>query len=306
MRARTITLVCLLCMGSLPVMIWAQLPNDAIYMPKNTICIAGVYSRSSWSAYWENDLKRKNENIGTNTTESAMLMAAWGLGKNLNLIAGLPYIWTHNSAGNLKGQQNIQDLMVTLKYKFLDRNRFTINGGLGFTTPMSNYVAEFLPMSIGTQSNTGTARLIVNYHHPRGWYVTAQAGYTARAETEIDRNSYLAYDRMIYSSKVSVPDIVDGGLQLGYLKNAFQAALLLERFDCVKGDYIRRNDMPFLTNDMNGNSIGAYIKYQPGHLGFNLRYGYILNGRNIGQSNMISGGILYQFAYYAKEKMLTE
>jgi hypothetical protein len=62
----------------LPFLSQAQMPHDHIYMNKKQLCIAAVFGQSTWSEYWENTLKRENLNIGTHTTQSAMLMAAYG------------------------------------------------------------------------------------------------------------------------------------------------------------------------------------------------------------------------------------
>ena len=47
----------------------AQMPNDAVYMPKNTICVVASVGISSWKEYWENTLKRENFNMGTLTNQ---------------------------------------------------------------------------------------------------------------------------------------------------------------------------------------------------------------------------------------------
>ena len=92
----------------------AQMPNDAIYMGKKQLCVAGMYGYSSWSQYWENTLKRENFNIGTHTTQSVMVMPAYGISNRVNVILSLPYVWTSTSAGNLMGQHGIQDLAAWL------------------------------------------------------------------------------------------------------------------------------------------------------------------------------------------------
>ncbi len=278
-------------------LVQAQAPNDAIYMPKHTICILGAYGQSSWDTYWENTLKRQNLNIGTNTTTSIMVMTAVGITDKLNLIAGIPYIQTKNSAGNLLGQKGIQDLSATLKYKFLDQNGLTLNAALGGSVPVGNYVPDFLPMSIGMQSATATARLILNYQHKTGLYLTLHGGYTGRSNFKVDRDAYQANDRVYNTNEVSIPNTADGGINLGYLRNGIQATVFIEKFDCVGGDAIRRNDMPFPTNDMNGTNVGGYLKYQPSHFGINARYSYTIEGQNVGQTTAFSVGLLYQFKF---------
>ncbi|MEP7321928.1 MAG: transporter [Saprospiraceae bacterium] len=285
---------------------YAQTPSDAIYMKSGTICILGAYSQSSWDKYWENKLKRENFNIGTNTTTSYMVMAAMGLATNLNLIAGLPYIQTKNSAGNLLGQKGIQDFSATLKYRLYRQSGVSLSAALGASVPVGNYVPDFLPMSIGLHSVSATGRIIFNYQHKTGLYLTLHGGYTGRSDVTVDRDAYLAYDQVFNTRKVAIPNTTDGGINIGYLKHGIQAMVFLEKFDCLGGDDIRRNDMPFPTNDMNGTDVGGYIKYQPSHFGVNLRYAHVIQGHNIGESTSISAGILYQFAFKSMHKTETE
>lgn len=255
-----------------------------------------AYGQSSWDEYWENTLKRKNLNIGTNTTEMYMVMAAAGITDKLNLLVGLPYMQTKNSAGNLLGQKGLQDLSATLKYKLFEKDGLTLHGALGGSVPMSNYVPDFLPMSIGLHSTTGTIRLIGNYKHRSGLYLTLHGGYTGRSNIKVDRDAYQANDRVYNTHEVAIPNTADGGINLGYLKNGIQATVFVEKFDCIGGDAIRRNDMPFPTNNMVSNNIGAFLKYQPSHLGINARIAYVTSGQNVGQALSFMGGILYQFS----------
>lgn len=293
---RILTAVLMLWVLQSPAVLSAQQPNDAIYMDKNAICVVAAYSHNSWDTYWENTLKRQNPNIGTNTTQSFAVMAAAGLTDKLNLLVGLPYVKTDNSAGNLLGQKGIQDFSAALKYKLLKSQGISLHGTLGGSLPVSNYVPDFLPMSIGLHSATASARLIFNYLHKSGLYFTAHGAYTARANVKSDRDAYQANDRVYNTNSMVIPNATDGGINLGYLKNALQATVFLERFDCVGGDFIRRNDAPYPTNDMEATNVGAYVKFQPGHFGINARYAYTTSGRNVGQATSLMAGILYQFS----------
>ena len=94
----------------LPRLSRAQMPHDAIYMPKKSVCIAGIYGHSSWNQYWENTLKRENLNICTHTTQSVMLMPALGISNRVNVILSLPYVWTSTSAtaSGIKSKRHCQ------------------------------------------------------------------------------------------------------------------------------------------------------------------------------------------------------
>ena len=279
----------------------AQMPHDAVYMAKGSACPVIMYGNSSWNQYWENTLKRDNLNIGTHTTESITAMVALGITKKLNVIVGLPYIFTRTSAGNLMGQKGIQDLMVWAKYKAVNVNGFTLSPAFGVSVPLGNYVPDFLPMSIGLQCRTVSGRLIANYKHPKtGLYVTAHGTYTWRSNITVDRSAYQANDKVYNTNVVGVPNAVDAGVRFGILKKKIQAEVFAERFACVSGDNIRRNDMPFPTNNMEATTVGAYTKIQPKNLGITLRAGQVINGLNVGQSTSFMVGVLYQIGPFKK------
>ncbi len=277
--------------------LYAQMPHDVIYMPKKTACLAVSYNNSSWKEYWENTLKRENLNIGTHTTQSVMPMIAYGITDKLNAIVALPYVSTKTSAGNLMGQKGIQDFSAWLKYQLVKNEKgFSLHSVLGASIPVGNYVPDFLPMSIGLQTKTATGRLIANYTHKSGIYVTAHGSYILRSKIKVDRDAYQADNRVYNTNEVSVPNATDAAIRLGYIKDGsrIQAEFFAENFTCVGGDNIRRNDMPFPTNNMTSTSIGFYGKYQPKNIGFNVRVAKVVNGINVGQATSFSVGLLYQ------------
>lgn len=294
MKSLTYAFIGLVCVTS---NLFAQMPHDVIYMPKKTACIAVSYSNSSWKEYWENTLKRENLNMGTHTTQSIMPMVAVGVTDKLNLIVGLPYISTKTSAGNLMGQKGIQDLSGWLKYQLVKNEKgISLHGVIGGSIPVGNYVPDFLPMSIGLQTKTATARLIANYTHKSGVYLTAHASYILRSKIKVDRDAYQADNRVHNTNQVSLPNATDVAARLGYIKDVsrIQAEFFAEHFTCVSGDNIRRNDMPFPTNKMTFTNVGFYGKYQPKNIGFNVRIAKVVNGQNIGQSMSFTVGLLCQ------------
>lgn len=281
---------------------FAQMPNDAIYMSKGTACLAVSYTHSSWDQYWENSLKRENLNIGTHTTQSVMPMLAVGIVKDLNLIVGVPYIWTQASAGNLKWQKGFQDASGWLKYRFLNKSGLSLHAIAGASIPVTDYIPDFLPMSIGLQCKTATARLLASYRHKSGIYLTASGSYIFRSKIKIDRDSYQADDKLYNTNKVSVPNAYDASARLGYLKKAIQAEAFFEHGACDGGDNIRRNDMPFPTNNMKSSMVGIYAKFQPKNIGVNARASHVISGQNVGQSTAYTIGVLYQFRYTKEAK----
>lgn len=282
----------------MPLAVRAQMPHDAIYMGKNQLCVAGMYGYSAWDHYWENTMKRENFNIGTLTTQSAMIMPAYGISKRVNVILSLPYVWTSASAGNLMGQHGVQDISAWLKVNAVQVGGFSLHGIVGGSIPVGSYVPDFLPMSIGLQCRTATLRLLANYRHkPTGIYLTAHGSYGWRSNIKIDRDAYQADDRVYNVNQVHVPNVYDAAVRLGVLRKGWQTEVFAERSACFEGDNIRRNDMPFPTNNMRSTLVGWYGKFQPHHLGVNARVGYVVDGINVGQSTSYTVGVLYQINF---------
>lgn len=286
--------VLLLCLVGF-VELKAQMPHDAIYMNKKLACGALIYGNSSWTNYWENGLKRDNPNIGRLTTQSATAMIAYGITRDINVMAMIPYVKTDASQGNLMGQEGLQDASVFVKTKTKAYHGITAHGVVGFSVPVTNYVPDFMPMSIGLGAKTLVVRGILSYALPKHLYVNSSIAYQARSQVKADRDAYLAGSKLYQTNQVAVPDAFDAALRLGYLKKDNQLEVFAEHFSCTKGDDIRRNDMPFLTNDMTMTTVGMYGKYQPKSIGVNARVAYVVDGQNVGQSTTISIGLLYLF-----------
>ncbi len=295
----------LIFLGTAP-LIQAQTATDGLLMSRGNVCAALMYTQGSWNQYWEGTNFRKNPNLGTVTTQTMSVMGALGITDNLNLIAALPYVRTGASASYLQGQQGLQDVSVWLKYRFLKKNipfgtlSTFVTGGI--SAPVSKYVPDFLPLSIGLQSKTASGRLVVDYLTKAGWYVTAQGGYTRRSNIHIDRDAYLYDKQLYYTNEVQVPDVVDGGVQVGFRNKRFQTDIRLERFAALSGDDIRYNDAPFPSNAMKATSIGWYGRYNIRDFSAIASLNYVTDGRNVGQTSSFSVGVLYTISVFAHGK----
>lgn len=279
----------------------AQMPNDGIMMSKHQLCILGQYSHSSWDKYWEGDNKRSNANLGTFTGQSAMIMGNYGITDRLNVLLGLPYIWTEGSATYLQGQRGIQDLSAWLKYHPIalktSAGVFNVMATGGLSTPLTKYVNDFLPFSIGLGAKTASLRGILNYTFEFGLYATAQGGHTWRSNITIDRDAYLYNNQLYYTDEVPVPHVADGSFRLGFIKPRFQTELWIERSACTDGDDIRYNDAPFPTNKMSATAAGWFGKgFITKQLALQVAVSKVLNGRNAGQATTIAAGATYFFS----------
>ena len=276
----------------------AQSPTDGLMMPQGQLCILGQYSNSNWKNYWQGETKRSNLNIGSITTQSALLMANYGITKNLNFMVGLPYVWTQSDVSYLAGESDLQDLSVFLKYQVLEEaalgGAFKLQATGGLSTPASNYTGDFLPFSIGLHNKTASLRAILNYTADFGLYITAQAGHTWRGTAKSDRDAYIFDNELIYSNVMPVPNVFDYSTRLGFIKPRFQAEVWYDSFTGLSGDDIRYNEGPQATNKMAAAQAGVFGKvFVTKRLGILGTVSQVLSGRNVGEALTWTVGATY-------------
>lgn len=276
----------------------AQTDNDAIMMAKKNLCIGGMYSYNSWTNYWEGTFKRNNDNLGKVSTQTIGLMGNYGITNNLNVIFNVPYVKTKASQGVLSGFDGFQDLSLWLKWKAYQHNvgkgKISLYALGAFSTPLSDYNIDLLPLSIGLHSTTFTGRAMADYQQNK-FFVTAHGSYSRRNNVKLDRTGYYTTELHL-TNEVEMPDMAMYGIRTGYRSKYFTADVMLSQMNTIGGFDIRKNDMPFPSNNMDATSIGINAKYTvPSykHLEFYGGASYVIDGRNVGQSTTISAAIFY-------------
>ena len=286
----------------------AQTDIDGVMMEKNALCIGPMAGYSSWKNYWEGNLKRENLNMGKVSTTMYSIMGNYGITNKLNVLFGLPYIKTKASAGQLKGMKGIQDLSFWIKYKAFSKKigqgRLSLFAIGGYSFPVSDYTADFQPMSIGLESKNLSLRGMVDYQ--RGvWFGTASATYVRRSNIEIDRTAYYTTETH-YTNEVKMPDAASYNVRAGYRDKGAYAELVLDGWKTLGGFDITRNNMPFPSNEMNATRVGFNLKYPMPFLPQLSVTGNIMTtvaGRNAGQSTGFNAGIFYVLDLSKKEKV---
>jgi len=298
----------LLLFGIIATSVSAQTDVDAIMMAKRNLCGGFLIGTNSWTNYWEGKNYRNNENIGVLKSNLVMAMVNYGISDKLNLIAAAPYISNTASKGTLRGQQGIQDLSLTVKYEFLSKkfknNYISLLAFGNFSTPLTDYVADYLPLAIGNQSNTLTGKLMGDFQRGR-WFATASAGYTYRNNVIIDRDAYYTTE-MIYSNEVEMPNLMGFNARIGYRKDAdLIVEAVFDQMNTLGGFDMRKNEMPFLSNNMDMGRIGLNFKLPiPKVNGLSLLGNtmYTISGRNVGRSTLFMTGLVYQVEFSKKSK----
>lgn len=278
----------------------AQTDMDAIMMAKNNFCVGGVFSYSSWKNYWEGTLKRNNQNLGTVSSKVYTLMGNYGITNKLNVLFGVPYVQTKATAGTMQGANGVQDLSLWLKWmpfeKTIGKTVYAVYGVGGVSTPLSNYLGDYLPLALGLHSTNVTGRLLADIQHA-DFFVTASGTYAYRNNITINRNAYYT-TAMHYTNEVEMPNVLSGQFRAGYRTMKLIAEGIFDYSNTLGGFDIRRNDMPFPSNNMDWTSAGINMKYTftkiPG-LSFIGGGSKVLHGRNVGQSTQYYGGVFYIF-----------
>ena len=285
----------------------AQTDIDAIMMEKNAFCVGPMYSYSSWTKYWEGTFKRENLNFGRVSTQMYSVMGNYGITRKLNALFSVPYVKTHATKGTWHGYDGIQDLSLFLKYKAYEKRigdgKLSVFGILGGSVPLSNYAADYLPLSLGLKSRTVSARLMVDYEQGN-LFATASGTYVLRDNIEIDRDSYYTTE-MHFSNKVEMPDAASYNVRAGYRSNRWIAEAVFNGWKTLGGFDITKNNMPFPSNRMNATMVGVNVKYVLPMLPQLSIVGggnYTISGRNVGQSTAVYGSLFYVFDFSPKQK----
>ena len=285
---------------------FSQTDIDGLMMQKNFFCVGPTAGYSSWKNYWEGTLKRENLNLGKVSATNFTLMGNYGITSKINLLFGLPYIKTKAGAGNMAGQKGLQDISLMLKWvafqKHIGKADFkTILIG-GYSTPISNYTADFLPLSIGLQSKNASMRVMADYQRNH-LFATASYTYIARSNVTIDRYTYYTTE-MHYSNEVKMPDASQLNLRAGYRSETWIAEAVFNKWTTLGGFDIPRNGMPFVSNKMNATTIGLNVKYETPLDGLSIvaNGSTTIAGRNVGQASGFNAGVFYILDFSKKKK----
>jgi hypothetical protein len=288
----------------------AQTDMDAIMMEKNAFCVGPMYSYSSWKNYWEGTLKRENLNLGKVSTQMFGLMGNYGISRKLNALFSVPYVETKASAGTLHGMKGVQDLSLFIKWRPVQKKigygRLSVFAIGGISFPLTNYVADFLPLSIGLHSKTASARLMLDYER-NGLFATGSATYVFRDNIEIDRTSYYTTE-MHYSNEVEMPDGANYNVRAGFRNHRLIAEAVFNHWETLGGFDITRNNMPFPSNQMNATTLGVNLKYvlpPLPQLSIVAGGNTTIAGRNVGQATTVYGSFFYVFNLAGKPKSKT-
>lgn len=225
------------------------------------------------------------------STNSVSIYGTYGFTNKLDAIVNLPYIQTIGSAdpntldglGFFNSRDGIQDISAFLKYEVARKSNLSLQASVGFTTPLSDYkVNSSLEsiIAIGNQATTFNGFLLAHFIDDKGFFITAQGGYSLRT--------------------TEVPDALLSELKIGFAAKRFYIAGQVGNQTSTSGVDILRPGFTenFPATKVNYTKIGGTI-YTPldGNFGLSISGGGVVDGRNVGKSYYGSAGITYNFIY---------
>ena len=281
----------------------AQTPLDGLMMPKGDICVAVVYEDANWEKYWEGTYLRTNQNVGTFNRKMVMPMIVGGITDKINVIVSLPYVKTTASGGQMAGVDGLQDFSISLKAQLVDytlgKGKLKVFSNLSFSTPASNYLADYLPFSLGFGANELGLRAIGLYELDKGPYFRISGAYLHRGATQAERDFYYE-DDAFYTSTMDVPDALHAQASLGswFFQKKLRVEASLTSLRCASGDDIRTYNSPQPTNKVDFDRVEGFAQYYFNNvkgLGVLAYYNHMFSGRNMGQFSGYGLGLTYQF-----------
>lgn len=281
----------------------AQTPLDGLMMPKGDICVAVVYEDANWEKYWEGTYLRTNQNVGTFNRKMVMPMIVGGITDKINVIVSLPYVKTTASGGQMAGVDGLQDFSISLKAQLVDytlgKGKLKVFSNLSFSTPASNYLADYLPFSLGFGANELGLRAIGLFELDKGPYFRISGAYLHRGATQAERDFYYE-DDAFYTSTMDVPDALHAQASLGswFFQKKLRVEASLTSLRCASGDDIRTYNSPQPTNKVDFDRVEGFAQYYFNNvkgLGVLAYYNHMFSGRNMGQFSGYGLGLTYQF-----------
>lgn len=289
----------------------AQTPSDAILMNAKTACALLEYNQGSFDQYWEGTRLRGNRTIATVTRSTVMPMLAVGILDNLNFYIGVPYIKTESSdpnGGKFAGVNGLQDLSIALKYKafskVIKKGTFSALATVGFSTPVSNYLPDYMPYSLGLGAPEISYRAILQYKWNNGIYLRTAGAYLWRGYAKAEREYYYN-NGSYYTPWMDVPNAftLEGVAGVWLWNNSLQVQLSYFSSRSTSGDDIRAYNAAQPTNKIEMDQAVIFAHYyflKKKNLGVVAYHNRTLQGRNSAKINTTGVGITYVFDYLKK------
>jgi hypothetical protein len=181
----------------------------------------------------------------------------------------------------------------------MGKGKLALFASAGYSTPITDYLSDYRPYSIGNGANELSLRGIAQYRMDMGLYVRTTGGFLLRGETKAERDYYYN-NGSYYTPWMDVPNAWEYNAVVGMwlLDNSLKFEANYYGLKSTSGDDIRKYNAAQPTNKVEFDQVGVlvqyYIKPLKG-LGVLAYYSSMFDGRNMGKFTNIGGGLTYQF-----------
>jgi hypothetical protein len=250
--------------------LFGQGPVSGFLPKKGEIAIATNYAIDRYDRYF---LPAGEEEARTLGIRSYNLFIEAATGNNTSIIATLPYLKVDAAAN----QSGLQDAGIWLKYANSQRvkktglhNLFT---SIGLSFPVGNYSTGD-PTSIGQRASVFSGRLVYQYQHNSGWFVSAISGIDFQLAPE----SQIAWPLLLRSGYGGPFFYIEGWLEL---------VRALEVGTTARGSAVAGTGSSW-------NRIGTTLYFPiTSWFGINVGGAWIVSGTYIGASNRYNIGTVF-------------
>ncbi|GAB3950709.1 hypothetical protein GCM10028805_29300 [Spirosoma harenae] len=256
-------------------------------------------SQQTYDTYYLNTTETKNPNLGSVTTQALTAAGTYGLGFDLDLIVAASYVRTEASAGYFPKQEGFQDAYAALRWEAYDYKlgkslKLSWQFAVGYSMPIQNYVNDAM-VALGQGSKNLDGRTLLHLKG-KSFFITGQYGYIRRGQVKLDHvvNYYDPSQLNPNSgSTVNVPDVTELIVRGGYVNKWLNLDVWGQHQTPHSEGTNMGPGIPFPTNAIGFTRIGAtaYVRLLP-QFGITAGYNTTLDGRNIGRSTQINGGIV--------------
>src|SRR5690606_21209556 len=218
----------------------------------------------------------------------------------------VPHVSTKSTGpngGKFAGVEGFQDLGISLKYQFLRKKmpggELSLLSSVGYSTPASNYLADYMPYSLGLGAPELFVRVIMEHKWNNNMYFRTSIAHLWRGYAKAERDYYYS-DGSRYSNYMDVPNAwsFDGVIGWRLLGNSLKLELIYAAQRSTSGDNIRAYNAPQPTNRVDFDRWGLFAQYYFKNikgLGVQAYHNRVFDGMNTGKINNTGFGVTYQF-----------
>ncbi|HXV76447.1 MAG TPA: hypothetical protein VD788_09005 [Candidatus Polarisedimenticolaceae bacterium] len=170
--------------------------------------VAISYNAESYDEFWAGNEITSAPPLGEVSTNTASLWLAYGVTESISVWANIPYVDVEGDGSGNLSDSGLQDLIAMGEFRLAGKPHGegwgVLIGGIGFSTPLSDYEAD-APVSLGDGTTDVLARLVYQFQRNR-FYASGQVGYDLRGDDAPD-----GYPFYVEAGYTAGPLTISGG-----------------------------------------------------------------------------------------------